>query len=76
VPLLNRIGHRTDSDFRSFGSDDFSYFTDHARALMMFVGTGRSTGGLHDATYLPGDGYVALTADALIAGYCAAASLR
>jgi amidohydrolase len=76
LPLLSRLGHRTDTEFRSFGSDDFSYYTARSRALMMFVGTGRSTGGLHDATYLPGDDCVALVADALIAGYCAAASLR
>ena len=76
VPLLHQLGHRTDSEFRSFGSDDFAFYGDHARSLMMFVGTGRSTGGLHDATYLPADSYVALVADALLAGYCAAAALR
>jgi amidohydrolase len=76
LPLLHQLGHRTDTDFRSFGSDDFSYYGDQARTLMMFVGTGRSTGGLHDATYLPDDSYVAVVADALIAGYCAAASVR
>ena len=41
----------------------------------MFVGTGSSSGGLHDPTYLPDDDYVGLAADALIAGYCAAADL-
>lgn len=76
VPLLHQLGHRTDSEFRSFGSDDFAFYGDHARSLMMFVGTGRLTGGLHDATYLPADSYVALVADALLAGYCAAAALR
>jgi amidohydrolase len=76
VPLLHQLGHPTASEFRSFGSDDFAFYSDHARSLMMFVGTGRSTGGLHDATYLPEDSYVALVADALLAGYCAAAALR
>ena len=39
---------------------------------MVFVGTGAERGGLHDASYLPDDAYVATVADALIAGYCAA----
>ena len=38
----------------------------------IFVGTGAERGGLHDASYLPDDAYVATVADALIAGYCAA----
>ena len=39
---------------------------------MAFVGTGEATGRLHEATFLPDDGYVALVADALVAGWCAA----
>ncbi len=40
VPLLHQLGHPIDSEFRSFGSDDFAFYSDHARSLMMFVGTG------------------------------------
>jgi amidohydrolase len=72
--LLRRLGHPVATDFRSFGSDDFSLYCERVRGLMMFVGTGADTGGLHDASYLPGDEYVGLVADALIAGYCAAAT--
>lgn len=72
-PLLAEMGHQVSSEFRSFGGDDFSHYCAAARGLMMFVGTGTATGGLHDSSYLPGDEYVGLVADALIAGYCAAA---
>jgi len=69
--LLAGLGHEVDSSWRSFGSDDFSHFSSVSRGLMMFVGTGSQTGGLHDASYLPHDDDIALVADALIAGYCA-----
>jgi amidohydrolase len=72
-PVLAEMGHRVSSEFRSFGADDFSFYGSAARSLMLFVGTGRATGGLHDSSYLPGDEYVGVLADALIAGYCAAA---
>lgn len=72
-PLLAEMGHHVSSDFRSFGGDDFSHYCSAARGLMLFVGTGTETGGLHDSSYLPGDEYVGLVADAFIAGYCAAA---
>lgn len=72
-PLLLDMGHHVSSDFRSFGGDDFSHYCSAARGLMLFVGTGTETGGLHDSSYLPADEYVAMVADALIAGYCAAA---
>jgi amidohydrolase len=70
--VLEGMGHPVTAEFRSFGSDDFAHYCDHTRGLMMFVGTGDSRGGLHDATFLPGDEYVATVADALVAGYCAA----
>jgi amidohydrolase len=69
--LLTQMGHRVDPTFRSFGSDDFAAYCERARGLMVFVGTGAERGGLHDASYLPDDAYVATVADALIAGYCA-----
>lgn len=70
--LLAGMGHAVSTDFRSFGSDDFAFYSGPSRALMMFVGTGTETGGLHTPTYLPDDDYVSLVADALIAGYVAA----
>jgi amidohydrolase len=71
--LLEEMGHPVTAEFRSFGSDDFAHYCASTRGLMMFVGTGEANGGLHDATFLPGDEYVATVADALVAGYCAAA---
>jgi amidohydrolase len=70
--LLEGMGHQVAAEFRSFGSDDFAHYCRTTRGLMVFVGTGDAGGGLHDATYLPDDSYVATVADALIAGYCAA----
>jgi amidohydrolase len=70
--LLTELGHAVDPTFRSFGSDDFAAYCEHVRGLMVFVGTGAERGGLHDASYVPDDAYVATVADALIAGYCAA----
>jgi amidohydrolase len=72
--ILSELGHSVVPTFRSFGSDDFAAYGEHARGLMVFVGTGAERGGLHDASYLPDDVYVASVADALIAGYCAALS--
>jgi amidohydrolase len=70
--ILTELGHPVDPTFRSFGSDDFAVYCEHVRGLMVFVGTGAERGGLHDASYLPDDAYVATVADALVAGYCAA----
>jgi amidohydrolase len=70
--LLLAAGHDVSTEFRSFGSDDFSAYGARARSLMMFVGTGSVGGGLHDAGFLPGDEYVELLADALVAACCAA----
>jgi amidohydrolase len=70
--ILAELGHAVDPTFRSFGSDDFAAYCERVRGLMIFVGTGAERGGLHDASYLPDDAYVATVADALIAGYCAA----
>jgi amidohydrolase len=72
--LLEEMGHPVTAEFRSFGSDDFAHYCAGTRGLMMFVGTGDAGGGLHDATFLPADDYVATVADALVAGYCAAVS--
>ncbi|MGH3359455.1 MAG: M20 metallopeptidase family protein, partial [Nocardioidaceae bacterium] len=72
--LLSGMGREVTDAWRSFGSDDFSHFAGHTRTLMLFVGTGGDAGGLHESTYVPSDDYIPLVADALIAGYCAAAS--
>ncbi len=70
--ILTELGHAVIPTFRSFGSDDFSAYCERVRGLMVFVGTGADRGGLHDASYLPDDAYVATVADAMVAGYCAA----
>ncbi len=70
--VLTSLGREVDPTFRSFGSDDFSHYGKVTPSLMMFLGTGSQRGGLHDASYLPDDAYVATVAEALIAGYCAA----
>jgi amidohydrolase len=70
--LLEQMGHVVRTDWRSFGSDDFANYGPHARALMMFVGTGEGSGRLHSPSFLPEDSYVGLVGDALIAGYCSA----
>lgn len=72
--FLTGMGRSVDSEWRSFGSDDFSHFAGRTRTLMLFVGTGSDNGGLHDNTYVPSDDYILLVADALIAGYCGAAT--
>lgn len=70
--LLAGMGRRVTDGWRSFGSDDFSHFGGRSRSLMIFVGTGDEGGGLHDSTFVPDDAYIALVADALIAGFCGA----
>ncbi|MEC3980033.1 M20 metallopeptidase family protein [Amycolatopsis sp. H20-H5] len=63
-----------DTEFRSFGADDFAHYCGATRGLMMFVGLGDSAGApsLHDERFLPQDTAVGLVANALIAGYLAA----
>jgi metal-dependent amidase/aminoacylase/carboxypeptidase family protein len=73
--LLEQGGHQVSTEFRSFGSDDFSRYGAVARGLMAFVGTGAEHGGLHDPEFLPDDSYVGLVADTLVAGCCAAVDL-
>ncbi|MHA3700613.1 M20 metallopeptidase family protein [Jatrophihabitans sp. YIM 134969] len=71
---LAAAGVRTDTEFRSFGADDFSYYSsgpDALPSLMAFVGVDGGAG-LHDARFLPPDDAVGLVAEALVAGYLAA----
>ena len=70
--LLTELGRTVDPTFRSFGSDDFAAYCEQARGLMVFCLHRSRPGGLHDASYLPDDAYVATVADALIAGFLAA----
>jgi amidohydrolase len=69
---LERDGGRVDTEFRSFGADDFSHYCEATRGLMMFVGVGTATGGLHEDRFLPPDSTIELVARALAAGYLAA----
>ncbi len=77
---LAAAGVRTDTEFRSFGADDFSYYSadpvsgdgPHALpSLMAFVGVDGGAG-LHDPRFLPPDRAVGLVAAAMVAGYHAA----
>ncbi|WP_410660755.1 M20 metallopeptidase family protein [Amycolatopsis sp. lyj-112] len=71
---LLRSGARVDTDFRSFGADDFAHYCGVTRGLMMFVGLGDTAGApsLHDERFLPPDTAIGQVASALIAGYLAA----
>jgi amidohydrolase len=71
---LDRIGVPTEVSFRSYGADDFSYYCQSGRGLMLFVGLGADDGtGLHHELFLPDDTAIPLVAEALLAGYLAAA---
>ncbi|OKJ91189.1 M20 metallopeptidase family protein [Amycolatopsis sp. CB00013] len=71
---LVRTGAGVDTDFRSFGADDFAHYCGMTRGLMMFVGLGDTAGApsLHDELFLPPDAAIGQVASALIAGYLAA----
>ncbi|OXM48109.1 M20 metallopeptidase family protein [Amycolatopsis alba] len=71
---LVRAGAGVDTDFRSFGADDFAHYCGMTRGLMMFVGLGDTAGApsLHDELFLPPDTAVGQVASALISGYLAA----
>ncbi|GAA0963368.1 M20 family metallopeptidase [Actinocorallia libanotica] len=74
--VLNGFGVPVDRTFRSYGADDFSHYCHRTRGLMLFVGTGTdpSAPGLHHPAFLPPDEAITRVADALVAGYAAAAS--
>jgi amidohydrolase len=78
--VLREEGYRVVDDFRSFGADDFAHYTERIPSLMAFVGVGGGVEGgvgggvgLHDPRFLPPDSAVAAVAEALLAGYVAAA---
>lgn len=71
---IQEAGLPVDMEWRSFGSDDFSYYGAELPSLMTFVGVDGS-GRLHDPRFLPPDSTVELVARVLIACYLAGAAL-
>jgi len=71
--VLRAGGYAVVDDFRSFGADDFAHYGERLPALMLFVGVDGGAG-LHDPRFLPPEDAVDMVADALIAGYVAAAA--
>jgi amidohydrolase len=67
-------GIAVDTEFQSFGADDFAHYCGPTRGLMMFVGLGDTAGAqsLHEEQFLPPDEAIGLVAKALICGYLAA----
>ncbi len=76
--LLEQTSLRSIDDFRSCGSDDFSYLSSTYPGLMIFVGTELEAGGrvLHHPSFLPADSAVGDIARALAAGYAGALAAR
>lgn len=70
--LLRGSGYSVTDDFRSFGADDFAHYCQVVPSLMVFVGVDGGAG-LHDGRFLPPETSIAVVADALLAGYVAAA---
>ncbi|MGW3263180.1 M20 metallopeptidase family protein [Streptomyces sp. NPDC001056] len=73
TPLLRQAGLEVSHSLRSAGSDDFSYFSERFPSLMLFVGTHGGAARLHSSSFLPSDDRVRDVAEALLAGYLAAA---
>jgi amidohydrolase len=72
-PLLRSAGFVVDTEFRSCGADDFSYFSAVVPSVMLFVGSGTAVS-LHHPRFLPADDAVGQVASAMLAGYLAAVS--
>jgi len=70
-PALRAAGFAVDTEFRSCGADDFSYYSREMPAIMLFAGSGTDVT-LHDARFLPADDVVGQVAGAMLAGYLAA----
>jgi amidohydrolase len=70
-PWLRGAGFALDTEFRSCGADDFSYYARSAPTLMIFVGSGGRFS-LHHPQFLPGDDTVRQVAEAMLAGYLGA----
>jgi len=71
-PLLRAAGFSVDTEFRSCGADDFSYYSAVVPTLMLFAGSGTPVS-LHHPRFLPSDDAVGQVATAMLAGYLAAA---
>lgn len=76
--LLETTSERAVDDFRSCGSDDFSYLSATYPGLMIFVGPERVGEGavLHHPAFLPADTAIGDIARALAAGYAGALAAR
>jgi amidohydrolase len=70
-PLLRDAGFAVDTQFRSCGADDFSYYGRVAPSVMLFVGSGTSVS-LHHPEFLPADDTIGDVARIMLAGYLAA----
>jgi amidohydrolase len=70
-PLLGSAGFNVDTEFRSCGADDFSYYSAVVPTVMLFVGSGTPVS-LHHPRFLPADEAVGQVASAMLAGYLAA----
>ncbi len=71
---LKESGLDVGTEFRSCGSDDFSFYGEALPSLMVFLGAESGGPGLHDAAFLPDDSLVRDVAHAMIAAYVAAVS--
>jgi amidohydrolase len=70
-PLLRDAGFAVDTQFRSCGADDFSYYGRIAPSMMLFAGSGTSVS-LHHPEFLPADDTIGDVARIMLAGYLAA----
>jgi amidohydrolase len=70
-PLLRDAGFVVDTQFRSCGADDFSYYCRAAPSVMLFAGSGTSVS-LHHAEFLPADDTIGDVARIMLAAYMAA----
>jgi amidohydrolase len=70
-PLLRDAGFTVDTQFRSCGADDFSYYGRVAPSVMLFTGSGTSVS-LHHPEFLPADDTIGDVARIMLAGYLAA----
>jgi amidohydrolase len=68
---LRAAGLVVDTEFRSCGADDFSYYTAVVPSMMLFAGSGTAVS-LHHPQFLPADEAVGQVAAAMLAGYLAA----
>ncbi len=70
-PLLRDAGFAVDTQFRSCGADDFSYYGRAAPSVMLFAGSGTSVS-LHHPEFLPADDTIGDVARIMLTAYIAA----